>query len=400
MAQDMEALQAESERRGDEFEPDEEEGSDWENGINPGREAENNRKKFYGELRKVIAEADILIEVLDARDPGSCRSDDLEREVASAGNRLVLLLNKIDLVPKHAVEAWMKYLQRSFPTIAFKAARAGTVRATHAATSAMQAPEGLLRSSHGVVGADELMQLLKNYARSGGGQKTKHHIYVGVVGYPNTGKSSVINSMKRHVAVPVGGTPGVTKAMQLVQLDQKVTLIDSPGVVFAGASDDPSVALRNVVKVEHINDPIGVVEALVAKTPREALHSFYGIEHDINAPGDFLVHVAKTRGKLVRGKGLDIPAAARSVLTDWTTGKFRYFVLPPKGSEAVMQAAVAESTQVVSSLAPKFDIDALLRGQGAAPVVLGRPQQMCGGGGGDVSMEGDDEECQQVEVDM
>merc|ERR1712096_466578 len=127
----------------------------------------------------------------------------------------------------------------------------------------------MLNSTNLVLGADTLMQLLKNYARSGGG-KMKAHISVGVVGYPNVGKSSVINSLKRHQAVNVGATAGVTRAMQEVQLDSKVTLIDSPGVVFTGASEDPTVALRNVMKLENIADPVGVVEALIARTPREA----------------------------------------------------------------------------------------------------------------------------------
>jgi len=180
----------------------------------------------------------------------------------------------IDLVPKHCVEAWRKHLQRSFPTVTFKAARSGARRPTHAMTSAENAPEGLLQSTHGVVGADELMQLLKNYARMGSG-KIKAHVSVGVVGYPNTGKSSVINSMKRHNSVQVGGRAGVTKVMQEVPLDSKITMIDSPGVVFEGSSDDPAVALRNVIRVENVSDPVGVVEALIAKTPREALLEFY-----------------------------------------------------------------------------------------------------------------------------
>ena len=68
--------------------------------------------------------------------------------------------------------------QRSFPTLAFKCARGGTQRVTHAATSASRAPEGLLRSSHAVVGADELMQLIKNYARTGCLMLTAHGFFL------------------------------------------------------------------------------------------------------------------------------------------------------------------------------------------------------------------------------
>jgi len=351
-------------------------------GTNPGREAENTRKRFYVELRKVMASADVIIEVLDSRDPMACRCIEMEKEVTSSGKRLVLLLNKVDLVPKHAVEAWMKHLKRSFPVLAFKAAHGGAKRPTHAMTSLANAPEGLLQSTHAVVGADELMQLLKNYARMGDGGKAKGQLTVGIVGYPNTGKSSVINSMKRHCAVETGGRAGVTKVLQEVQLDSKVTLIDSPGIVFEGASDDPSVVLRNVVTVESVQDPVGVVDAMLLKAPREAVLKFYGLRRDFSAVAEFLIHVAQARGKLRRGAGLDLPSAARSVIADWTTGKFRYFAMPPNDSGAEA-AAVAETSQILPTMSKAFDIDALFSGAGEKPAVLGAPQE---DGPGDVSM--------------
>mmetsp|Transcript_33279 Transcript_33279/g.75845 ORF Transcript_33279/g.75845 Transcript_33279/m.75845 type:complete len:491 (-) Transcript_33279:38-1510(-) len=361
--------------------------------MNPQREAENTRRRFWSELRKVLANADIIIEVLDARDPASCRSEELEREVSNAGKRLVLLLNKVDLVPRTAAQAWVAHLRRSFPTIAFKSARSGAQRAKHAMTSLENAPEGLLRSTNGVVGADELMQLLKNYSRTGGGQ-TKAHVSVGIVGYPNCGKSSVINSMKRYAAVEVGGRAGVTKIMQEVKLDSKVTMIDSPGVVFAGSSEDPAVVLRNVVRPENVDDPIGVIEALVIKAPRQALLQYYGFSQDFATATEFLTYVAQTGGKLKRGGGLELASAARSVIADWTAGKIRYYVLPPDCSQDVAKAVEAESAQVVTALAPDFDIDALFSGGGESPVVLGAPVQDASG---DADM---DDGSNTVHVDM
>merc|ERR1712232_1283824 len=163
--QKLDALKEDVQKRNEEFDREQEDDVEEDrfetgNTVNPNREAENTRRRFYAELRKVVVSADIVIEVLDARDPASCRSMELEKEVLAAGKKLVLLLNKIDLVPKHCVAAWKEHLQRSFPTVTFKAARSGAHRPTHAMTSAENAPEGLLRSTHGVVGADELMQLL------------------------------------------------------------------------------------------------------------------------------------------------------------------------------------------------------------------------------------------------
>merc|ERR1719262_801808 len=111
--------------------------------MNANREAENTRRAFYRELRKVLGEADVLC----------------------------MILNKIDLIPQEALAGWMKHLQTDFPTIAFKAATTKTNHASHAHADALDPKPGLLQSSTRVVGADNLMQLLKNYARGSGGAK-------------------------------------------------------------------------------------------------------------------------------------------------------------------------------------------------------------------------------------
>lgn len=397
----LDALQENASSRGELFlqeqeEAAEAESSEGEGYLNENREAENTRKKFYSELRKVIADADVIIEVLDARDPGSCRCLDLEKDVLSAGKKLVLLINKIDLVPKEAVKAWKEHLSRSFPVVIFKAARSGARRPTHAMTSAENAPEGLLQSTHGVVGADELMQLLKNYSRMNG-SKSKFHTSVGIVGYPNTGKSSIINSMKRERSVEVGGRAGVTRIAQEVPLDKKVTLIDTPGVVFAGSSEDPAVVLRNVVRVENLSDPEGVVDALIKKVPRQSLLDFYEASKDFATSQEFLIHVAQIRSKMRQGSGggggFDLVGAAVSVIQDWVTGRFRYFVMPPVVAEGAVRAAEAETADVVSSLAPAFDIDALdgdddaMGGVPSKPAVLGAPLR---GGDDDDDMDSED----------
>ena len=83
-------------------------------------DADRSRRAFYKEFVRVVEASDVVLHVLDARDPVACRCADVERFVlrANPNKRVVLVLNKVDLVPRDAVEAWLKYLREELPTVA------------------------------------------------------------------------------------------------------------------------------------------------------------------------------------------------------------------------------------------------------------------------------------------
>ena len=286
------------------------------------------QRTFHKELSTVLKAADILLEVIDARDPMGCRCLPLEDAVLAKcrTKKIVLILNKVDLVPPDVTQRWLKYLRQYFPTLPFKAS---TQNQRELGRGAQSASVGKL-SSYGseAYGGEALLQLLKNYSRS---INMKTAITVGIVGYPNVGKSSVINSLKRARAVHVGAAPGVTTHAQLVAIDSKVKLMDCPGIIFARAQTEEEraeVMLRNCVRVEKLDDPAVPVEAILRKVPAEQLRRKYAVGAYEGAL-EFLTLVAAKQGKLRKGGAPDHEAAARAVLHDWNAGVIKYHTEPP-----------------------------------------------------------------------
>lgn len=147
-----------------------------------------------------------------------------------------MLFCTADLVPREVGESWLKYYRQELPAVAFKAStqqqadglsRKSSSTKGKKAAAADGAHSGSFAAGSGCLGADTLLQLLKNYARNAMGGKGS--ITVGVVGLPNVGKSSLINSLKRARVAQVGSTPGVTKGVQEIHLDKHIRLLDSPG---------------------------------------------------------------------------------------------------------------------------------------------------------------------------
>ncbi|XP_046840446.1 guanine nucleotide-binding protein-like 3 homolog isoform X2 [Xenia sp. Carnegie-2017] len=314
---------------------------------------ETSRKAYYKEFKKVVQNSDVVLEVLDARDPLGCRCFKVEEAVLSAGSnkKVVLVLNKIDLVPTSIVEKWLKHLRNEFPTIAFKAST--QTQKQHLAQSKVPtslASKGLLSTSQ-CMGAGTLMKLLGNYCRN---KNIKTAITVGVVGFPNVGKSSLINSLKRSRSCTVGATPGVTKNMQEVQLDKHVKLLDSPGIVMDSGTSDSSIILRNCVKIESLHDLISPVETILKRCEKKQVMEKYRIP-DYEDTNQFLCELAKKMGKLKKGGVPDVNAAAKAVLGDWNSGKIVFYTHPP--DQHHLPAHV--SAEIVQRWGTEFDLISL-----------------------------------------
>ncbi|KAL7310313.1 nuclear GTP-binding protein nug1 [Mucor circinelloides] len=306
---------------------------------------DNSKKAYYREFRKVLENADVILEVLDARDPLGTRTRSVERMVMDSGleKKIILVMNKIDLVPKENVEQWLKYLRNEYPAIAFKASTQSQRNNLSQSNVSTDAASSNMLNSAECLGADTLIKLLKNYCRN---INLKTSITVGIVGYPNVGKSSVINSLKRSKVCGVGSTPGFTKVAQQITLDKNIKLLDCPGIVFAQQGQDgqnaAEITLRNCVKVELLDDPITPVEVIVSRCTTEQLMKMYNVAYFNNAH-EFLVLLAQQRGKLKKGGVADTHQVARHVLTDWNGGKIPYYTIPPSSKKSHIEASVVNT---------------------------------------------------------
>ncbi|GIY22651.1 guanine nucleotide-binding protein-like 3 homolog [Caerostris darwini] len=310
-----------------------------------------NFNTYFKELKNVVDNSDVVLEILDARDPLGCRCPQIEKLIIDSNKKLVLVLNKIDLIPKKNLTDWLTYLRKSLPTVAFKAStQSQNNNLSRSKIPAVKLNENLQESSP-CFGASFLMKILGNFCRN---NNIQTFIKVGVVGFPNVGKSSVINSLKRSRACTVGATPGLTKTVQEVSLDKHIKILDSPGVVLAKGDSSSNLALRNAVRVETLKDVITPAEDIIKRADHLQLCLHYTIP-EFSSSQELFCHLAKRMGKYKKGGIPNEEEGARRLINDWNRGMIKYYTHPP---EEHQESDYLKAT-IVSEFAKAFDISVL-----------------------------------------
>lgn len=254
-------------------------------------------------MQEDIKLIDLIIELVDARAPLSSRNPDID-QLGRQKSRLILL-NKADLADERKNQSWSAYFQENgFYTVKADArSRAG------------------LKVIHGMI-REACKEKLERDRRRG---IKNRPIRAMVVGIPNVGKSTFINTFAGKACTRTGNRPGVTKGKQWIRLDKNVELLDTPGILWP-KFDDPQVGER-LAMIGSVKDEILNIEELSLKLLvylKEAypgvLQERYGIEES-GEPAAVLETIAQERKCLKKGGGSDYGKAAKLLLDEFRGGK-------------------------------------------------------------------------------
>ena len=237
---------------------------------------------FWRVVKKVIDEADVLLEVLDARMIDETRNIEIEDKIAASGKKLIFVINKSDLISQKEAEQKKKELGNA--VFISSTERQGTAKLR----------EKILACKSG-------------------------EIKVGVLGYPNTGKSSLINALKGRAAAKVSSQSGFTRGYQFVKISQRITLIDTPGVFPYKEKDNAKHAMTSARSTHDIKDleltALELIDSLQGK-----IEKYYDVamHEDVE---DTLEAIAKKLGKLKKGGEPDTKLTAKVIIQDWQAHK-------------------------------------------------------------------------------
>jgi hypothetical protein len=258
------------------------------------------RGKYPLIAKKIIEDSDIILEILDARFIQETRNNEFEEEIKSMKKRIIYVFNKADLIDKNN----LILAKDIFPYV--------------------------LVSSTLRTGIKQLRDKIKIEATKVYKKKDEtdsEKITVGVIGYPNTGKSSLINSLIGKSSAGVGSDAGFTKSLQKIKLSQDIVLLDSPGIIPEkeySPQDREKISMHarlGARSYSQVREPEMVIASLMRDYSR-VLEKFYKID----AKGDsekLIEELGKKKGFFKKGGEINEDVTSRLILKDWQSGKIK-----------------------------------------------------------------------------
>ncbi|MFH1275874.1 MAG: GTPase [Candidatus Woesearchaeota archaeon] len=239
---------------------------------------------YWRHVNRVLKEADLIIEVLDSRLIEGTRNAEIESKIKNLKKKLLFVINKCDLVDKNKMDAIRKVLKPS-----------------------------VFISSKDHLGTTMLKKKILELSR---GEK----VVVGIVGYPNVGKSSLINALSGRHAARTSSESGHTKGMQRIKVDNKIMVLDTPGVLPNQEENLEKHVKMGAIDYSKIKDTetaaLNLIEGEI-----ESICKHYKVSG--NEPEEILENIAKKMNKLGKGGTLNLESTGRAILKDWQTGKIK-----------------------------------------------------------------------------
>ncbi|MBR3601281.1 MAG: ribosome biogenesis GTPase YlqF [Lachnospiraceae bacterium] len=259
--------------------------------------------KAKRQMQEDIKLIDLLIELVDARVPLSSRNPDIDKLGANKGR--MVLLNKSDLADPKGNQAWIEYFKSQGITVLEINSRTGS-----GMKSIQNAVNEACREKRE---RDKKRGILNRPIRAM------------VVGIPNVGKSTFINSYAGKACTKTGNKPGVTKGKQWIRLGKGLELLDTPGILWP-KFEDQEVGMR-LAFIGSINDEILIEDELAMDLIRYLKESYpLAIEKRFNIEGNedpvvTLEQIAKARGCYKKGQEIDYTKAASILMDEFRAGK-------------------------------------------------------------------------------
>ena len=245
--------------------------------------------KYNEIVEEVIKQSDIVIEVLDARFPYESRNKEVEKNIKNRHKKLIYVLNKSDLI-----DGFIDDIQLDFEPYVFV-------------------------SSKKNLGTTKLRKLIISLIE-------KKPVQIGIVGYPNTGKSSLINVLKQRKSAKTSPKPGFTRGMQKIKIMEGIYLFDTPGVIPQRENNLMKHMLLNIKDVTTLKDPDVIAHRIITEflhKDKKALETLYNIKIETSNPQEVLEMIALKFNWLVKGGGPNIDITSRRVIQDWQNGKLK-----------------------------------------------------------------------------
>lgn len=304
----------------------------------------------WRQLWRVIERSDIVVQVVDARDPLTYWNEDLQRYCLeiSPTKTSILLMNKSDMVPEKLRSAWADYFDSKKIEYLFWSAKSAADMDDEQISATPSCSDARVR----LCKIEELIEILEEKAVKavkeqkmlGLPRGPSEQFVIGLIGYPNVGKSSTINALFGSKKTAVASTPGKTKHFQTLFVSDSLCLCDCPGLVmprFARSKADMVAA--GVIPIDRLTDVIEPVDIIASRVKKQQLEDVYGITLKesliMNATyplaRSLLYSIAASRGWSGAGGLPDMTRAGRKVLKDYVDGKILACKAPPNASEDI-----------------------------------------------------------------